>query len=195
MPRTVPRRPLPPRPAAATRQGDVAMTNNTAQDTPRRSPRFNSNTENNNNRRSPRLAAQREAAATAASATNDLADDFAADLDALPAAVPCCTTASRGGHHRGKTEYTRERSGVREWLDKPESKRPSDDEFFRMQRESLERLSKYDYCPSIKRKNTFHKCNCLTILRDEKICDAVAAYVLDFQKMDTVGRGQRVVDG
>ena len=88
MPRTVPRRPLPPRPAAATRQGDVAMTNNTAQDTPRRSPRFNSNTENNNNRRSPRLAAQREAAATAASATNDLADDFAADLDALPAAVP-----------------------------------------------------------------------------------------------------------
>ena len=168
----------------------MAMTNNTAQDTPRRSPRFNSNTENNNNRRSPRLAAQREAAATAASATNDLADDFAADLDALP----CCTTASRGGHHRGKTEYTRERSGVREWLDKPESKRPSDDEFFRMQRESLERLSKYDYCPSIKRKNTFHKCNCLTILRDEKICAAVAAYVLDFQKMDTVGRGQRVVE-
>ena len=193
-PRQIPPRPLP---AAATRQGDVAMANNTAQDTPRRSPRLNSATENNNNRRSPRLAAQREAAATAtaASATNDLAADFAAGIDALPAAIPCCTNAScRGGPRRGKTENIRDRSGVRECLDQPKSKRPSDDELFKMQRAFLERLSQFDKCPSIKKKSKFGTCNCLTILRDEKIRDAVAAYVLDFQKMDPVDRGQRVVE-
>ncbi len=63
-----------------------------------------------------------------------------------------------------------------------------------MQQQHLERLSKHDKCPSLTSKGSFCKCNCLTILRDENVRDAVATYVLDYQKMDPVARGQRIVE-
>ncbi len=103
----------------------------------------------------------------------------------------CLAEAASRRQQQKKTENIRNRSGVLESLNLPEDKRSSDDELFQIQEEYLERLSTFDTCPSLSKKNQFCKCKCLTILR---VRVAVAAYVLDFQKMDLVDRLQRVVE-
>lgn len=194
----IPRAQSPPPTAAANLQGDAVVENNTAQRTPRRRRSDNGGNRSSELRRSPRIVARaaRQRREAAAAAKDDLAADLdeylAADNDVtlcLPVAPP--PPQRRGG---GKRKYVRDRSGVRKSFNLPKSKRPTDEELFQRQKDHLKRLSEHDKCPSLFQKNGFCKCNCLTILRDDEIREAVANYVFEFQKMDVVDGAQKVVE-